>query len=416
MIKRWSLPKHKYLSLSIILTLIHSLIWGLIFSIIIFLHPDNLIYILLFIYIFISLSLKDSILFYIHFKITFRNTYTGYTKIINKINAITSLDKLLRLFQIIIKKYHLTDIYIIKFQPDTEVLTISPKKITNWQPLETSFLDDLYTYISLHKEISTIALPVGLKLTLEKMNIDTIVKIIFRDEVIGFIGYLGNINPIYYKIITIIAQKFSLILKNQNLYDEIDTKKIYFQELDVAQKVQKCIEEKEVIIIYNKIFLKKIMASWNTKYFPVCYESCVTSDKTFFLLCRIKDSFHSSSLLQLLTLQGYFLTLSRRIKDIDALILKLNSILLNEYQDTNPIIIDGFLAQITPNFQMELYSFGTNISLYQNNDIATLTPSSMIGSAEWTPTNKQVFMISDKITLSIKDFTLLQINKIYDTN
>ena len=415
----WNRFKKKYFLLIIFFSILHSFFWTSIFAFSIFYLYQYLIYIcsiFLFLYLFISLPIKDSVLFYYHFNLNFKNT-SEINKFLSKINNISNLEDSIYILQIFLKKNNLSTVSLINFSSFGTCLKIESKIYGKWTSLNNKDLDSFILYLKISFENEVEKFPSNFQNIFLDNNIRFIIPIIFQDDIIGVIGFSEKIENNNYKIIQTLSQRISLIFKNNMLNNEIDQKKQYFQELDIARKVEKFIEEKDKITIFNNINILKEADAWKYKYFPLLYDTYVNKNHTYVLLCHIEDSFQRSSLLHLLMIQGYFLALSKRSNTLEELILSIQNILLKDELDKNNIQLSGFIIEIKNNEKLSFCHFGKYLSIKHNKENSLLPIYPNLGSTNWHLTKNIILNISsESILFNIRDFSFLNIHLNYEKN
>ena len=127
------------------------------------------------------------------------------------------------------------------------------------------------------------------------------------------------------------------------------------------------------------------------------------------LLCRLSQSAHRASSLQLFAIQGYFLAISKDSDNLKQIVQSLHKALNNEEER---ILLDGFIAYGSARQHWQFCYFGKELAMNVDGANLRLSSSASLGSEEYTWKPAYHFNKPGRIELSIRDYHLLTLEKL----
>lgn len=374
-------------------------------------------------YIFLAMPLKDMI----YSSLLSRYIYAGRyqpARLERRIHALNSLKEVDQFLSELVKLWGLPKLRYVLYQPKPKMQFITASGKRKWvnfrKPEDPDFLqflkDNPYPR-------NTHDFPGSLKQYLYNREVRSVVPILYRETIVGFLGFPISLNHIYQKTAEHLTRKIALITENENLRDLLPRHRVLTHEFNVADRIESFLERDEEIEAQSYI-LYKLNRNWQRKNFPALFEvnldqfpdgfwqGSVISDHNknlYAILCRLSLDSSKARSLQLFVIQGYFLALSRISNSLEDLATRLQYTL--ETHENYKIKLDGFLASVTPTGQWQLMTFGAGLSYQLNAQMHTVEETTPLGSRDYKNSKLIDIGAPGSLVLRIKNISLLWIGK-----
>jgi len=348
-----------------IISIIYNLLFLTLFLLIFMQYPKNIVFytmgFLLF-YILVAQPLKDYIITHFLFRVAFPNvekTLTG-TQRDHHLGSKRDIQNFLTWF---IKSNNLQHVYLILegsdqncffLTRDREFQAVNPGRYLN---------KSLLQYIKMRPESRNIeSYPIHLQNFLREQEWQTIMPVLFRSTVIGYLAFPVKLEKKMVSYLDKYIQRIGLIFANESMAESALNTKVFQKEYSLAKRL-----EKLLINISNESFGNYMVYSpllnKEKKPFPVLIDKTISgkkNEKHYYLICRISEKTHRSTIMLLFAVQGFFFIASRKTNSLSGLVKKLNTLLF--FSETESAI-DGVLIEHTTRFGWKISPFGKNVSL-----------------------------------------------------
>ncbi|MES0488656.1 MAG: hypothetical protein ABUK01_01610 [Leptospirales bacterium] len=226
--------------------------------------------------------------------------------------------------------------------------------------------------------------PIHLQKFLREQEWQTIMPVLFRSTVIGFMAFPVKLEKKMVSYLDKYIQRIGLIFANESMAEKAFNSKLFQKEYSLAKRL-----EKLLINISNESFANYMVSSpllnKAKKPFPVLIDKTIAgkkSNKHYYLICTISEKTHRSTIMLLFAVQGFFFISSRKTNTLAGLAKKLNNLLwLSETESA----IDGVLIEHTTRSGWKIIPFGKNISIEYDgkNKLINNTPMGKSGKSTY---------------------------------
>ena len=363
-----------------------------------------------------------------------RRNYSTYKNkslfLLSNLNNISSIEKSLPLIKTILKKMNIAYIDIHLLISKKKVIRVystkyksgelKKKKLLNKTSLgNAAITEEIQIYIKNSPWGKNIhEYPEILCTHLEKQGIYCLVPIIFRSTLVACFSFPHVLEHDQISLFEYVARSLAIFVHNHYLDEKIHLAKDIEHDFLLARKVESFLEFEDHIYIPN-YSIEKIKKGWQTKYFPVYYQvSKAEQNKTsqakreeanYIILCRPLDSLHKGSLIKLYLVQGYFIFLAEKSKNLIRLVNDLQKLIRN--YSIEKIRLEGFIIRIDSK-NVNVHYFGKNLSFTRDNRVLNLKDNVALGSKKWNSMNIMRTTFKNEIVFYIRDYPLLSIGSV----
>ena len=407
-----------YLRLTIIslISLLYNVIWLFVFIILLFFFPywlEMIWLIFLLTYLLFAQPLKDTFIFSITKKFLGKTELKNY-KILNQLNKAEKLRKSIALLKGILRSWDLASVSIHLRHPRPHVIKISKSlKASISYKDKTIVFEELLTYLEAYMSGHNLSdIPSNIQKYLRRKKIFCVIPIVFREFLLGFLSFQKQLSKEAIEIFEYAAQKIAILSQNKILSDKIDISKSSERDFSIARKIELFLELQKDIELKH-FALEKILKGWKEKYFPLYYDAKTIvrtmpqkRSVTYIILCRPEKGFQRGTILNLCSVQGYFISFCDASSSLLSLSKKLHKIIQTGLESS--IRLDGFLMRIEDK-NILCCPFGKGLVLKEDGDIIKIKNSAPLGSKQRQQFNVIRMHFKKDISFLINDYRLLSI-------
>jgi len=316
---------------------------------------------------------------------------------------------------------------LVLYVPVERILFLLKSGRRKWIKFRKSEDKNLIQYLKLHPSgTNAVNMPAKIRNYLYNRKVKSVVPIIFRDSLLGFIGFATTLKPTQFELAEYFATRISLVLENDLLKEQIPRSLLIEKEFTLARRVEDFLTREDEII-YHGYSIKKIDSNWNKKYFPAIYSaSLIQSAESFFeglftllqdkkekekplslILFRLQKTGHRSKFIQLFIIKGYFLALSKNARSLNELTQLIQKTILE--QENGRILLEGFILFFSPAKNIEINYFGRGLKVQVNNEWLNLEERESLGARNWKSRKVLKYKKPFKVILNIRGHSLLRL-------
>ena len=423
--KTIKLKYKKLLIFDISFSLVYNLVFLSLFVVTMKVYPKQIIFFfsILLLFLLAAQSIKNFI--YLRFFSKYAHPKLWKISKIDKIIlSLTHFEDVVKFISYLVNYWKLPRFLLVSYLPKPKVYIVNKNENGKWLDFRRKKGRRLLKELQSSPWVRNVAdLPSNLKNYLYSNQIVSIVPLVFRGSILGFLGFPIYLDNIKIEFAERLSQRIAIIIKNKILKENLSQKETFERELMLARRVESFLIHLSTIHL-QEYLVRRLEKGWSQKYFPAIFETnkrpipqeskgsllfAKESSPTFIFLCRLANYSHKAMFLQLFTTQGYFLSLVSYIKDITELILYLHKAIL--VQEKGRFQLEGFLLSCNDKQEWELYHFGQNLFLIKENKKKQLQKGKPLGSTLWKQSKPLKLKKIESLTLGISNFSLVEIRK-----
>lgn len=401
---------------TVLLSFVYNLFWLVLFVFFLMYSvasPLLITMIFLFFYLVIAQYIKD--LFFLSFYKRFiYRTHKKITHIEQKISSVNTTKDFEVFLSILVKEWRLDGLRFFYYFPQPIVLFVSSKGRTKTIGIKKVESVAFVRYIKNNSFPANLSdFPLELQNELREKEVQSLAPIVQHDTLFGFLAFRNFLSGFHLQVASIICQRFAVVFENELFRKQLPTYKMLEQEFDTAYRVEKLLQLKSGIQIYNYA-VNYQNEVWEKKHFPVLFDVYVPKQNGknkhgFVMLVRLNNTSTRAKALQLFIAQGYFYSLTQTNPDLKKLVTSLHELLRD--RENGKILLDGIIAEIFPSGKMRLQYFGNNISIAIDEDLFPLQSKPCLGSEKDFPFEAQNIPACEQLEFFIQKYSLLQLQR-----
>ncbi|MDH5718053.1 MAG: hypothetical protein OEZ22_10490 [Spirochaetia bacterium] len=406
----------------IIISLLYNFFWLGFFIYLSNMYWSNIVFlVLLFLaaYLLIGQPLKDWLFLTIIDKYIY-NSLWKITKIEKTIPKLNTLSDIYEFLPELVKDWRLIGIRFVFYHPTQKILLIPRKGKGKWINFKKQDSLEFLNYIKNNPwGQNTKDLPEDIKIDLYKKKLRCVVPVMYRDFLLGYMGFLNTLEKVPLKIAGQITKRMAIVLQNEVFKKRILPKIFLTKEINLAREIESYLSEFDEFNI-DKYTISKLETSWQEKGFPAIFETNIlnltdnttlsnTKSSVIFLLCKLSDDLRRAKAIQLFSAQGYFIGISNHEHNLNHIARKLQKILAS--QEKGGIKLEGFLVKAAEKEKLNIIPFGKSLSLKIDEKKERLPNSASLGSLETRVKHKSVKLtFTESLTFYIREHPLVKIS------
>lgn len=360
----------------------------------------------LFIHIFISQPLKDWLIARLSIWSDLQ-PFSRSTNFENRVQKIIRLEDVLDFLRWLIRSWKLTRIRVVLFDEKNIVYFVTAGKAPRKMAVREKIPEALYVEMMKNKSGAYVnILEQSVKNYLQARMVRYIVPLLFRDKLIGVIGFSENFDKSRENSILKATQRISLAIENQKLERTVPRSEFLKQEFRLAERIEKHLNGVSHFQVEG-YSIQKLDTAWEKKNFAAIFGCASGKELHFVMLLRLQHASTRSNALQLFTTQGYFHSLAGGMRSVSELAEALNvCIVQNEKQKFS---LEGFLVSLSVETRrVEILVFGTHLA-YRASSWEWVPECPPLGIQGFSVKNRIVLDAPKELILSMRDYPLVLI-------
>lgn len=362
----------------------------------------------LFAHIFISQPLKDWIIA----RMGIGARYSGQTTFLsfeNRTQRIMHVRDILDFLSWLIRAWKLTRVRVVVFDEEDFVYFLSQGKRARKMKLKDEITEEFRSELAQHpggRAVSALSAP--LKAYMQARKVKFIVPLLFRERLIGLLGFNELIDKARQPYVDHAAHRISLAIENDQLERTVPRSEFLKKEFRLAERIERHLSGVSTYRAGNYT-VQKLDTAWEKKHFAAIF-GCAEGDGVFFvMLLRLSRASTRSNALQLFSTQGYFYALCRYQNDINALGRSLHqSLVTNENQ---PVLLEGFLVALYPGGpRVGILAFGSHLAYRGQSGWTWVKESAPLGAENFDAGAGFELPAQKELILSMREYPLLLIS------
>ncbi len=362
----------------------------------------------LFVHIFISQPLKDWIIA----RMGLSARYSGQTTFLsfeNRTQRIMHVRDILDFLSWLIRAWKLTRVRIVIFDEEDFVYFLTRDKRARKMKLRDDITDEFRRELALYPgghAVSSLSPP--LKAYMQARKVKFVVPLLFRERLIGILGFTELIDKARQPFVDHAAHRISLAIENDQLERTVPRSEFLKKEFRLAERIERHLSGASTYRA-GAYTIQKLDTAWEKKHFAAIF-GCTEGDGVFFvMLLRLSHASTRSNALQLFSTQGYFYALCRGQSDITALGRSLHQSLVSN--ESQPLFLEGFLVALPPAHKpVGILAFGSHLAYRGLGGWTWIKESVPLGAEAFNPADALELPSQKELILSMREYPLLLIS------
>lgn len=331
----------------------------------------------------------------------------------NRVARITHLNDTLEFLSWLIRAWRLTRVRLLVFDEEDFVYFLSRKKRARKMRLKDDIPESFRSEMAATAEgRSTASLSPTLKAYMQSRKVRFMIPLLFRERLIGLIGFSEAIEKSRLPLLDHAALRMSLAIENAQLERTVPRSEFLKKEFHVAERIERHLSGSSAYR-FGTFAVQKLDTAWDKKHFAAIFGCTSTvyagSSIVFGMLLRLSVASTRSNALQLFATQGYFYALARGGRSLKELATVLhNTLRLNEGKTLQ---IEGFLFAFSiAHGEIEIAAFGNHLAYRDESGWTWFKSSAAIGADAFDTTRTVTLRGQKEIILSMREYPLLLIS------
>lgn len=363
----------------------------------------------LFVHIFITQPLKDLLVRHMGLK----RGYAGQTTFLmfeNRVQRILRIADILDFLTWMLRAWKLKRVRLIVFDSEDHVYFVSPKKRVRKMRLKDEISEEFRAELaSVPGGRSAQQTSPELRAYLVSRKVKFFTPLLFRDRLIGVLGFTENIEKARLPLLDHAGQRIGLALENEQLERTVPRSEFLKKEFRLAERIEQHLSGASRYEIKG-FSLQKLETAWDKKHFAAIFGCSKTRQAalTFAMLLRLSVASTRMNALQLFAAQGYFYALSLAASDVEDLARAMTkAIRSNENQALH---LEGFLVSLdSDRNQIDLLPFGSHLAYRDHSGWEWIAQFPTLSNEQLDST--KISLVGEKeIILSVREYPLLLIS------
>jgi len=368
----------------------------------------------LFVHIFIAQPVKDFIISRMGLGARYASQ-ANFVSFDNRVSRITRLGDVLDFLSWLIRAWRIGRLRLLVFDNEDFIyyfaLGKKPRKMRLRDELTEAFRDEIASDKT-SRAISTLSTP--LKNYMQSRKVKFITPVMFRDRLIGLIGFNDLVDRARLPLIDHAAHRIGLALENEQLERTVPRSEFLKKEFKLAERIERHLSG---VSQYQAgpFSIQKLDTAWDKKHFAAIFgctrgtEQDGESSVYFAMLLRLNVASTRSNALQLFSAQGYFYSLSRNQTSVEGLASALNRSLVEN--ENGAIILEGFLVGFHGHEnRLRLITFGSHLAYRDQSGWTWIKENGLLGIRGVEPAGAFDLYPGKEVILSMREYPLLMIS------
>ncbi|RME93242.1 MAG: hypothetical protein D6767_01405 [Candidatus Hydrogenedentota bacterium] len=413
--------RNAFLFWSIILSFVYNIFW-LFLAWIVLQKIESSVTLLtlafLGVYIFIAIPLRDIV-----FKLWFtRRHYAARWQVlsveknISKINKMKDVPKFL---QKLVKAWKLPGLKFIQYIPEQKMMLMNESGRFKWIAFRKPEMDEFFMSMKVYPWArNSEEYPGNIREYLEDKDVFCVVPIVYRDVILGFLGFPVKLDSFAMTAAEAVARKIGLIMENDILRTRIPRSRLIRQEFSTAKRIENYLST-DLEFRTSQYHIHTIRSGWAQKFFPALFESSARgkvfsekdqdqdSQREIFILARLPHSSHRSAALQLFAAQGYFLAFSRSEVSFREFARLMQKCLVQS--EGGSFQIEGFLVEVKKT-SWKILPFGESLTVWADDKEIKLRKNPYLGHPDFRTTKFTEILNPRQLIFALRSIPLVRCN------
>lgn len=367
---------------------------------------------LLFFYILLVQPLKDWLISRMAAQMR-HATQVGFTSFDNRVSRIMRLREVLEFLGWLIRAWKLTRLRLVVFDESDHVYFFNRNKRVRRMRFKDELSEEFKEELAaLSGATPASALSPALKNYLQSRKVKFVAPVLFRDRLIGLIGFNDLLDRSRTALLDHAAHRIGLALENEQLERTVPRSEFLSKEFRLAEKIERHLSG---LARYTagSFLVQKLETAWEKKHFSAIF-GCTRSqakgaEAYFLLLVRLSVASTRSNALQLFATQGYFYALAAGAQDVGDLQAQLHrNLRLNENRS---IMLEGFLIALIPTEnKISLSAFGRHLAYRDESGWSWIRETPPLGAEDFDRGELIELKARKEVIVSIREYPLLMIS------
>jgi len=364
----------------------------------------------LFVHIFIAQPLKD---FAIRI-MALKGRYAGQTTFMtfeNRVQRITRIADIVDFLIWMLRAWKLKRVRLIVFDNENLVYFISQQKKARKMKLKDDISEAFRLELASEPgaRAASLSSP-NLKAYLSSRKVKFFAPLLFRDRLIGILGFTEVIEKSRIPLLDHAAQRMGLALENEQLERTVPRSEFLKKEFRLAERIEQHLSGKGRYEA-DGFAVQKLETAWDKKHFAAIFGVANSNVKghSFCMLLRLSVASTRMNALQLFAVQGYFFALSRVAgTDVSTLAESMGRAL--RLYENKAIQLEGFFVSLNAiNDEISLLPFGSHLAYRDSRGWEWIEQSQPLESEIFTA---RTIALKDQkeVILSLREYPLLLIS------
>ena len=364
----------------------------------------------LFLHIFVAQPLKDWLIARMGIGTRY-SSQTTFTNFENRVSRIMQLQDILEFLSWMIRAWKLTRLRLLVFDTEDFIYYLTNNKRARKMRLKDQISD------AFREELARVpggraisALSPQLRAYMQSRKVKFIVPLLFRDRLIGLIGFNEVLEKSRQPLLDHAAHRIGLAIENEQLERTVPRSEFLKKEFRLAERIERHLSGASQ---YNTGFftIQKLDTAWEKKHFAAifgCATGCGDTGVSFAMLLRLSVASTRNNALQLFSTQGYFYALCRSENTLAGLAAAMNQSLRRN--ENRSVVLEGFLLQLDgPRRMVSILAFGSHLAYRDQSGWTWIKESAPLGDDAFSAENQLQLAGQKEIILSMREYPLLLI-------
>lgn len=365
----------------------------------------------LFLHIFVAQPLKDWLIARMGIGTRYLSQ-TTFLNFENRVSRIMHLQDILEFLSWMIRAWKLSRLRLLVFDTEDFIYYLTNKKRARKMRLKDEISDAFREELSRSaggRPVSSLS--PQLKAYMQSRKVKFIVPLLFRDRLIGLIGFNEVLEKNRQPVLDHAAHRIGLAIENEQLERTVPRSEFLKKEFRLAERIERHLSGASQ---YNTGFfcVQKLDTAWEKKHFAAifgCTASTSDTSVSFAMLLRLSVASTRSNALQLFSTQGYFYALCRSETTLSGLAAAMNQSLRRN--ENRSIALEGFLLELKGTERsVGVLAFGSHLAYRDQSGWTWIKESAPLGDDAFKPENQLELAGQKEIILSMREYPLLLIS------
>ncbi|AFM13364.1 hypothetical protein [Turneriella parva] len=368
----------------------------------------------LFVHIFVAQPVKDFIISRMGLGARY-STQASFVSFDNRVSRITRLGDVLDFLSWLIRAWRIGRLRLLVFDNEDFIyyfaLGKKPRKMRLRDELTDAFRDEIAADKT-SRAISSLSTP--LKNYMQSRKVKFITPVMFRDRLIGLIGFNDILDRARLPLIDHAAHRIGLALENEQLERTVPRSEFLKKEFKLAERIERHLSG---VSHYQAgtFAIQKLDTAWDKKHFAAIFGCTQGSGEQggaaiyFAMLLRLNVASTRSNALQLFSAQGYFYSLCRNQTNVEGLASAMNRSLVEN--ENGAIVLEGFLVGFhSAENRLRLITFGSHLAYRDQSGWTWIKENGLLGIRGFEPSGAFDLYPGKEVILSMREYPLLMIS------
>jgi hypothetical protein len=368
----------------------------------------------LFVHIFVAQPVKDFIISRMGLGTRY-SAQSSFVSFDNRVSRITRLGDVLDFLGWLIRAWRIGRLRLLVFDDEDFIYYFAQGKKPRKMRLRDDITEAFRTEIAADKTsraIGTLSAP--LKSYMQSRKVKFITPVMFRDRLIGLIGFNDLVDRARLPLLDHAAHRIGLALENEQLERTVPRSEFLKKEFKLAERIERHLSG---VSHYKAgtFTVQKLDTAWEKKHFAAifgCTHGAAEGENAevfFAMLLRLSVASTRSNALQLFSAQGYFYALSRNQTSVEGLAAAMNRSLIEN--ENSAILLEGFLVALhSAENRLRIVTFGSHLAYRDQSGWTWIKENGLLGIRGSEPAAAFELTPGKEVILSMREYPLIMIS------